>query len=412
MLPIVKRGGAYLDDILIYSNTFSEHLAHLKALFKRCRAGSLHLNPNKSTLCARETSYLGLLVSAKGVRPDPNKIKPVMELPEPKDHKNIRKFLGTGSYYRSFIKNYAIKAAPLQALLSEKVAFKWTDKHRNAFQDIKSAIANATLMHYPHPTKQFIIDCDAALEGLGAVLHQVGDDNKEYPICFASRSLKQNEKSWGITELEALAVVWALETFRLYIDSFKVLARTDHSPLLWIKNNAAKSARIARWVMCLQGFQIKLQHRASKANVVADALSRSPLPYTEQNVARDSLDNKPQLCSIVHGPGRCQSCWGPARIFLKGGGRPEAENAILSGEQMAEKATKLVREEENDAKKRKMEVHPGVITIKKAQAVCDACIVFRQYIEKAPRAELPRWVVAAGLKPMFKKWCFLFGIFG
>ena len=97
---------AYLDNILIYSNTFTEHLAHLEALF------------NKSTLCARETSYLGFLVSAKGVRPDPNKIKPVMELPEPQDRKGVRTFLGTGSYYRRFIKNYAIRAAPLQALLS------------------------------------------------------------------------------------------------------------------------------------------------------------------------------------------------------------------------------------------------------------------------------------------------------
>ena len=137
-----------------------------------------------------------------------------------------------------------------------------------------------------------------------------------------------------------MAVVWALETFRLYIYSVKVLVRTNHNPLLWIKNNAAKSARIARWVLGLQDLQFELQHRAGKPNVVADALSRSPLPYTEQNVAPDSLENKPQLCAIVHGPGRCQSCWGPARTFLEGGGGPEAENTILSREQMAEKSYK------------------------------------------------------------------------
>ena len=137
--------------------------------------------------------------------------------------------------------------------------------------------------------------------------------------------------------------------------------------------------------------------------VVADALSRSPLPYTEQKVVSDGLENKPQLCAIVHGPGRCQSCWGPARTFLEGGGGPETENTTLSKEQMAEKATKLVREQENGVEKMKLEVHPGDITIKEAQATCDECIVFRQYIEKTPGAELPRWVVAAGLKPILKE---------
>ena len=131
---------------------------------------------------------------AQGVRPDPNKVKPIVDYPEPKDQKGVRKFLGIGSYYRRFIKNYAVRAAPLQNLLSDKVVFEWTDKQRQAFKDIKSAIANATMMYHPDPKKKFIIDCDAALEGLGAVLHQLGDDNKEYPVCFASRSLKPNEK--------------------------------------------------------------------------------------------------------------------------------------------------------------------------------------------------------------------------
>ena len=105
------------------------------------------MNPKKSTLCASETSYLGFLVSAKGVRPDPNKVKPIVDSPEPNDRKEVRKFLGIGSYYRRFIKNYAVRAAPLQAIRSEKVVFEWTDKHRDLFQDIKSAIVNATLMH-------------------------------------------------------------------------------------------------------------------------------------------------------------------------------------------------------------------------------------------------------------------------
>ena len=83
---------------------------------------------------------------------------------------------------------------------------------------------------------------------------------KDYLVCFASHSLKPNEKKWTITELEALAVVWALETFRVYIESVKALVRTDHSPLVWVRNHAAKLARLARWVLCLQDFEFVIQH--------------------------------------------------------------------------------------------------------------------------------------------------------
>ena len=246
-------------------------------------------------------------------------------------------------------------------------------------------------MHHPDPKKQFIIDCDAALEGLGAVLHQQGDDKKEYPICFASRSLKPNEKKWTITELEALAVVWALETFRIYIESAKVLVRTDHSPLLWVRNNAAKSARLARWLLCLQDFQFEIQHRAGKANVVADALSRFPLPEAQSDIHTNGINDKPNLCTFINCTDRCQSCWGPARSFLEGGGAGEAEQPTLSKQQLSKEATKPVQEGENRVAKAKEEVHPGDSTIKEGQALCDECIVLRQYIEKLLGVNLLRW---------------------
>ena len=112
---------AYLDDIVVFSDTFDEHLAHLEALFSRCASAQLQLQPIKSTLCQKETHYLGFIVSARGVCPDPAKTDPIAKFPVPSDKKGVRRFLGIGSYYRRFIRNYARIAQPLQLLISEDV---------------------------------------------------------------------------------------------------------------------------------------------------------------------------------------------------------------------------------------------------------------------------------------------------
>ena len=136
----------------------------------------------------------------------------------------------------------------MQRLIPQEVNFEWGEKQQKAFQVIKHAIMQATLMRHPDPTKSFIIDCGASIIGLGAALHQTDEHGKEYPVAFASRTLRPNEKKWTINELEALAVVWALETFRIYVESSRTLVRTYHTPLLWLRNNAGKSTRLARWV--------------------------------------------------------------------------------------------------------------------------------------------------------------------
>ena len=159
----------------------------------------------------------------------PEKGRPIVRYPVPKDRKAVRQFLGIGSYYRRFIRDYARRAQPLQKLISQDAQFEWGEAQQKAFEDIKQAIREATLMRHPDPTKPFVIDCDASILGLGAALHQADEKGKEYPIAFASRTLRPNERKWTITELEALAVFWALETFRVYIEGSLTLVRTDRS---------------------------------------------------------------------------------------------------------------------------------------------------------------------------------------
>ena len=399
---------AYLDDIVVYSDTFEQHLAHLEALFQRCEKGLLQLQPKKSALCKAETRYLGFIVSPKGVKPDPIKTEPVRNFPRPKDRRQVRRFLGFGSYYRRFIKNYARIAAPLQKLIPDNVAFAWGPEQQKAFDEIKNALIHMTEMAHPVPGELFIIDCDAAAEGLGAVLQQLDEHKRERPIHFASRALRPNERKWSATELEAFAIVWALETFRVYVEGSPTLVRTDHSPLLWLRNHAGKSAKIARWVLRLQEFAFDLEHRAGRCNKVADALSRAPLP-NETDTPHETMHDS--LCLFIAEAERCQACWGPTRSFLTRGGEqkePTKEAAAGNNESVTvtnahARAEELIAQETEPGpgKSRKI-LPPGTATMREAQAWCPETLALRQYLDRVLGAELPTWVQAGHLKPVLR----------
>ena len=268
---------AYLDDFLLKGETWDAFLRNARDLFGRCAQAQVQFKPQKCDMGLKELAFLGYLISTEGIRPIPLKTLPVQMFEVPTTRKKLKSFLGMAGYYRRFVKDYAIKAAILHELDHNDVPFSWTSEHNTAFELLKKNICEATLLAHPDYEKTFIIDCDASNIGLGAVLSQPTNSTIEKPISFASRKLTGAETKWGATELEAFAVVWALEIFRPWIDGYQVLVRTDHSPLLWLQKNVNKTPKLARWVLKLQEFNFELQHRPGKAQVVADALSRSPL---------------------------------------------------------------------------------------------------------------------------------------
>ena len=152
----------------------------------------------------------------------------------------------------------------------------------------------------PRPGLVFSIDCDAAIKGLGAVVKQRDERRREVPICFGSMVLRANDCKWPITELEAFAMEWALETFRVYIKGSPALVRTAHSSLPWLRNKVGKSSRLARWALRLQEFAPDLQHRVGRCNAVADALSRHPVGEPEPEPHDTMFDTS--LCAFVRQP--------------------------------------------------------------------------------------------------------------
>ena len=154
-----------------------------------------------------------------------------------------------------------------------------------AFNRLKQLLTTAPVLSYPRfgPDAQFILETDANLFGLGAVLAQQKEDGHVHPVAFASRTLNPQEKNYGITEMETLAVVWAAKHFRPYLLGHHCTVFTDHSACLSLLNSPHPSAKLARWAMCIQELDLEIKHKPGKHNTNADALFRNPTEDAAQD---------------------------------------------------------------------------------------------------------------------------------
>ena len=271
----------YIDDVIIYSPTFEQHLIDLEKVFQTLKEANLTLKASKCCFCRREMKYLGHVITQEGVKPDPTLIQAVENFPQPKTIKDVQSFLGLTGYYRRFIQNYSKIAEPLltqlRQLKDKNYHLNWNQSCTTAFEALKKKLTSAPIMSTPNFKEPFILELDACEYGLGAVLAQEYNKRK-FVISYASKTLSTAERNYSATEREALAIVWATQHFRPYIEGNKVLIRSDCKALQWLKNAKDVSGRLARWAMKLSAFQIEnIQYRPGKANANADSLSRNPI---------------------------------------------------------------------------------------------------------------------------------------
>ena len=270
----------YIDDILVCSRTFEEHIVHLQEVFERLRKANLKLKLAKCSFLCKCVQYLGHIISREGISPDPSKTSKVREFPVPTDVMRLRQFLGLASYYRRFIPNFSKVSRPLHELTKKGVHFEWTATCQDAFNQLKHLLCSAPVLAYPQfgPGHQFTLETDASLAGLGAVLSQRDERGQLHPVAYASRTLHKHEKNYPITELETLGLVWAVKHFRAYILGHHCVVLTDHAACTSLLNTVHPSAKLARWAMVIQEMDLEIRHRAGKTNCSADALSRNPVP--------------------------------------------------------------------------------------------------------------------------------------
>lgn len=277
----------YLDDIVVFSTSVSQHVDRLELVLGRLEREGLKAKLEKCAFLKPEVKYLGHVISSKGVATDPSKIEAVVNWPCPSSVTELRSFLGFASYYRRFVEGFAKLAAPLHKLVGEfagvkgkqvgkRFASAWTEGCRESFARLKEKLTTTPVLSYADFSKPFILEVDASYQGLGAVLSQEFE-GKVRPVAYASRSLRPTERNmsnYSSMKLEFVALKWAMtEKFREYLLSNKCLVFTDNNPLSHL-TTAKLGAAEQRWAAQLAAFDFEIKYRSGRANRNADALSR------------------------------------------------------------------------------------------------------------------------------------------
>ena len=263
-------------DIIVYSETFQDHLNHLQQVISKLRNAGLQLKPSKCYFNCQEVEYLGHVITPHGISPNPIRLQAIRDYPVPTSVKEIR---GLVSYYCRFIPRFANIAKPLHRLKRKGAMSTWTDHCEEAFQILKNKLISALVLSYPDFSQSFVLETDASIAGFGAILSQKHSDGKLHPVAYASRALSAQEKKYAATELETLAVVWGVSHFHAYLYGYDVLIYTDHSTVQAVLETPSSNGKHFRWWSKLYGTglkSIKIKYRAGQDNKHADALSRSP----------------------------------------------------------------------------------------------------------------------------------------
>lgn len=263
----------YLDDLVIFSESFEEHIVHVREVLQRLRKAGFTVKPSKVKFAQPEISFLGHIVSQNGVRIDQSRTQAVYSFAIPKNVKAVARFVGMINFFRKYIPNFAQLAAPLNELRKKDRKFEWGPSQQSSFEALKKALATAPVLAMADFNKEFIVQTDASMSGVAAVLLQEGESGRR-PIAYASRCLSPVEAKYSVYELEALAVLFALEKFKLYLEHQPFLLETDNQALSWVLARPRRTGRIARWAVRISAFHFKVKHIRGSENVVADSLSR------------------------------------------------------------------------------------------------------------------------------------------
>ena len=283
----------YLDDIIVYSKTFEDHITLLSRVFDRLSRHHIKLNRNKCKFIQQEVEYLGHLIGHNTVKITPSKVKAVSEYPLPITLKQVRQFTGLTGVYRRFIPNYTETAEPLSRLTRKNIPFSWTDEQQKSFERLKELLVSSPVLQIFDPDKVSTLHTDASKVGIGAVLSQEG-----HPVAYYSRRLNAHEENYTTSELECLAVVNAVEHFHVYLHGTHFNIITDHSALKWLFSIKKPAGKLYRWSVRLSIYNYTILHKPGSQQQHVDALSRAPVSMHLTTTQIKDAQSKADLSSV------------------------------------------------------------------------------------------------------------------
>ena len=292
-----KFSVAYLDDILIFSETLEEHLVHIQRVFNRLREYSLKLKLKKCSFVKPETNYLCFVINESGIKPEACKVNVIKALPVPTTVKEVRSFIGMCSYYRRFFPGFSAIAEPIIALTCKFSRFKWDAKCQTAFETLKEKLATFPVLGYPDVNQPYVLYTDASDLCIGACLTQLCDDTSdngsnekiEKPIYYLSHRLSDTQTRWSTIEKEAYAINYALQKLDHCVNGSEFVIRTDHAPLKYILEKPIQNKKIQRYALSIVGYNCRIEYISGRDNSCADALPRVA-PNDAMTQGHDSSD--------------------------------------------------------------------------------------------------------------------------
>jgi hypothetical protein len=267
----------FVDDVCLYSTSMEEHIQQLDQLLTHFAKAGLRAHPAKTILAVDCLPYLGHLVTATELRPDPAKVAAMQALQPPTNVKRLQAHLGLFNYYRSYIVGCSRIAEPLYALTKKDAVWQWGDTEQQAYDQLKAALTTPGLaLKQPNPELPYRLYTDWSCSGIAGLLNQVYPDGSEHLVACVSRSLNQSERNYAAWKGELLAAVYGIKAFRPYLLGQQFQLITDHRALLWLMTHKQPVGQQARWLLSLSEYQFSLVHRAGIDNP-ADLPSREPL---------------------------------------------------------------------------------------------------------------------------------------
>lgn len=276
LAPHRQYACAYIDDVAIYSESWEEHLEHLDKVLSSLDKAGLTLNVSKCRFAQQEVKFLGHIVGSGRHGTDPEKVRAIKEIPAPETKRQLRSFLGLANYYRDYVPEYSKVVLPLTNLTGRRIPQKlpWDTQAQEAFDQVKDCLVQASALQAPDPGKEFILATDASDYAIGACLAQQDNEGKECPIAFLSKKLSPAQTRWATIEKEAYAIIWALSKLEAWLFGARVRVITDHNPLKFLTLTTPQSARLTRWALALQKYNLVVEHKKGLLNANADAMSR------------------------------------------------------------------------------------------------------------------------------------------
>ncbi|CAF1434335.1 unnamed protein product [Rotaria sp. Silwood1] len=283
---------AYIDDIIIYSQNFNEHLKHIEEVCLLLQEANFKLNVDKCEVARTEILFLGHLIKAGTIKPDPENIRGLTATREPTSAEEAFRFVKAAEYYRKFIPKFSTIAAPLhqyspatvqQQKNNKKLKFELSAEARTAFHQLKKILTTDLILDLPDDTLLFKLQTDASVDGIGAVLLQI-TPNGDRPLAYMSKKLTKAQTKWPTIEQECYAIVQAIEKWDKYLRGHEFMLETDHEPLIHFTNKEQLNKRCERWRLKLAEYRFKVKHIQGKKNYMADYLSRSPVDIAEEDI--------------------------------------------------------------------------------------------------------------------------------